>query len=87
MGGLGHEGAVFYRRAQLKEFVRMHSRHDGGPLSDDEVQIIGSALDMTVSDIAYTRCANVYCHTAGEDRGQGHDAYRQDFHDSHRSEI
>ena len=42
-----------HRKAQLKEFITLHSQVGGGPLSIDEMVIMKGALDMrekTVTD-------------------------------------
>lgn len=50
---LGSNHVTFYRKAQLKEFITLHSQVGGGPLSIDEMVIMKGALDMrekTVTD-------------------------------------
>mmetsp|Transcript_4906 Transcript_4906/g.7270 ORF Transcript_4906/g.7270 Transcript_4906/m.7270 type:complete len:516 (+) Transcript_4906:3-1550(+) len=43
---LGHSHHSFFRRAQLKEFVKLHGSETGGPLNLDEIAVIRGALNM-----------------------------------------
>ncbi|KAJ7394294.1 hypothetical protein OS493_000096 [Desmophyllum pertusum] len=62
---LGHEHSTFFRRAELKELVKLHTESTDAnedPLRDDEVMIIQGALEMrnkTVED-RYTPLEKVF---------------------------
>jgi len=53
---LGDDSGTFYRRAELKELVHMHSEKDGNELEErltqDEVSIIKGAIDLRSKTVA-----------------------------------